>query len=92
MKKTYYLIKERILGKREEDEEIRDYLFLNGAWMPDYRMKIFSYLMGFDPSEPEDSPYAVGNSDIMDDIEEISEERAVGLVTQWAISSFYAKG
>ena len=92
MKKTYYLIKERILGKREEDEEIRDYLFLNGAWMPDYRMKIFSYLMGFDPSEPEDSPYAVGNSDIMDEIEEISEEQAEALVTKWVLYNFKKEG
>ena len=29
--------------------------------------------MGYDPYEPSDSPYVIGNLDIMDKIEEISQ-------------------
>lgn len=31
--------------------------------------------MGYDPSEPSDSPYGISCTDIMDDIEEISRAR-----------------
>ncbi len=33
-------------------------------------------LMGYDPTEPPGSPYAMMNSSVMDEIEEISEEKA----------------
>jgi hypothetical protein len=37
------------------------------------------YLIGFDESEPEGSPYAVGNTDIMEKIKEITEQETVKL-------------
>ena len=30
--------------------------------------------MGYDPTETNDSPYKIGNTDIMDDIEKITED------------------
>ena len=70
---AYYLIKGRMLGKREDD---KDYLYGEEGWIPDVSMEIMKRLYGFDPSEPEDSPYAVGNTDIMEELEEIGCEKA----------------
>ena len=82
MKTTYYLIRERLVGKREyESDGFTDYLFLDGRWAFDGSLTILKYLMGFDETEPEDSPYAVGNSDIMDEIWEIPEEDAMKIIT-----------
>lgn len=33
--------------------------------------------MGYDPSEPSDSPYAVGNIDIMSSIKELTLEETI---------------
>ena len=70
---TYYLILNRQLGKEEDGKY---YLYTNGSWVPDTKSTILGRLMGFDPSEPADSPYAMGNMDIMDTIELITEQQA----------------
>ena len=70
---TYYLILNRQLGKEEDGKY---YLYTNGSWVPDTKSAILGRLMGFDPGEPADSPYAIGNMDIMDTIEVITEQQA----------------
>ena len=70
---TYYLILNKQLGKEEDGKY---YLYTNGSWVPDTKSTILGRLMGFDPSEPADSPYAMGNMDIMDTIEPITEHHA----------------
>lgn len=78
MKDTiYFLIFERLVGKKEDGGY---FLFSNGEWIPDTGNVIMDHLMGYDPSEPEDSPYRIGNLSIMDEIEEISRERAESLI------------
>ena len=72
-KTTYYLILNRQLGKEEDGKY---YLYTNGSWVPDTKSTILGRLMGFDPSEPADSPYAIGNMDIMDTIDVITEQQA----------------
>ena len=74
---TYYLIRNRILGRREDG--IFD-LLENGKWISDVKKLIQDRLIGFDPYEPEDSPYRTGNLSIMDEIEEIPEEMAMQLL------------
>jgi len=74
---TYYLILNRQLGKEEDGKY---YLYTNGSWVPDTKSTIFGRLMGFDPSEPADSPYAMGNIDIMDTIEPITEQQAIEFI------------
>ncbi|MBR3004192.1 MAG: hypothetical protein IKH67_03895 [Lachnospiraceae bacterium] len=76
-KTTYYLIRDRLVGKREKGS---DYLFRDGEWVPDERGVIMKRLIGFDPWEPEDSPYRFGSLSIMDDIEEISFEEAMKII------------
>ena len=78
-KATYYLILNRQLGKEEDGKY---YLYTNGSWAPDTKSTILGRLMGFDPSEPADSPYAMGNMDIMDTIEPITEQQATEFINQ----------
>lgn len=72
----YYLIKERLVGKKENDLY---YLFIDGKWVPDEECMITDRLWGYDPSEPEGSPYRFGSMSIMDEIEDISFEEAMKL-------------
>ena len=74
---TYYLILNRHLGKEEDGKY---YLYTNGNWVPDTKSTILGRLMGFNPSEPADSPYAMGNMDIMDTIEPITEQQALQFI------------
>ena len=76
---TYYLIRERRLGKVQEDGY---FLFDNGEWIPDERNVILDHLMGFDPSD--DSFYGFGNAQIMDEMEEITEEQAIAFMNREA--------
>ncbi len=73
---TYYLLWNRVLGMSNEDG---NFLYEDGKWKPD-RNVITDTLMGFDPSEPEDSPYRIGSTSITDEIEEISEEQAMKIL------------
>lgn len=75
--KKYYLILERTVGKQEENGWY--YIFKNGEWQWDANNEIFERLIGYDPSEPPDSPYGIGCTDILDEIEEISHEKAMEL-------------
>jgi len=76
-KTTYYLILNRQLGKEEDGKY---YFYTNGNWVLDTKCTILDRLMGFDPSEPADSPYAMGNMDIMDTIEVITEQQALQFI------------
>lgn len=74
---TYYLILSNQLGKEDDGKY---YLYTNGSWVPDTKSTILGRLMGFDPSEPADSPYAMGNMDIMDTIKPITEHQAIEFI------------
>ena len=74
---TYYLIRERRLGKAQGDGY---FLYDNGKWIADERNVILDHLMGFDPSD--DSFYGFGNGLIMDEMEEITEAEAIRIMNQ----------
>ena len=69
----YYLIKGRLLGKEEHGEY---FLLKNEVWEQDVNNAILDRLMGYDPSEPSDSPYGMYDTSIMEEIEEITYEEA----------------
>ena len=75
---TYYLINDRLLGKKED---LTYYLFKNAGWVLDEKNVIADHLAGFDPGEPEDSPYRFG-SGTMNDIEVITHECAIQLMSE----------
>lgn len=68
----WYLIDNHILGKTDGHG---CYIFNNGSWEEDSRCLIMDCLMGYDPTE--EGPYALGNTEIMDRIQEITEIEAV---------------
>ena len=74
---TYYLIRERRLGKAQGGEY---FLYENGEWISDERNVIKDHLMGYDPND--DTPFGFGSLSIMDEIEEIPEDRAYQLMDQ----------
>ena len=75
-KATYYLILDTIVGKKENR---RYFLFRNGDWNPDTENMIMDRLVGYDPFEPPGSPYGFGNGSVMDEMVEISSEKAAEL-------------
>ena len=64
---TYYLICEKRLGKKTNDEY---FLYDGRGWIPDERNVIRDHLMGYDPND--DTPYGFGSLSIKNEIEEIS--------------------
>lgn len=77
---TYYLIRERRLGKKENEEY---FLYDKTKWISDERNVIRDHLMGFDPGE--DSTYGFGSLSIMDEIEEIAAEEAIKIQNKQTI-------
>ena len=79
----YYLVWGNVVGRREKkDGHYENFLFKSGRWVEDEGHVIMDHLMGFDPSEPEDSPYRIGNGSVLFEMEEISEGTAVSLINQ----------
>ena len=78
----YYLIYDSILGKREcfEGYASKEWLFKDGEWVPDVGFVIMDHLMGYDPSEPPDSPYAIGSTDVLMEMDEITEAEALAII------------
>lgn len=72
MSVTYYHIKDlNLLGK---EEDYVPYLYKPGeGWIADNDNVLMDRFMGYDDSEPADSPYKIGNTSIMDLVEEIRE-------------------
>ncbi len=75
MSVTYYRIKDLdMLGK---EEDYVPYLYKPGkGWVVDNDNVLMDRIMGYDDSEPANSPYMIGNSSTMDLVEEISEKSA----------------
>ena len=79
---TYYWIREVRLGKKDENGY---FLFEKNQWVKDEKNYILDKLMGYDPCEPDDSPYKMDNLSIMDEVEEITEERAKEIMNRMTI-------
>ena len=73
----FYLLYDHLLGKEEDGKY---YLFKDKKWIPDSESVIMDHLVGYDSSEPEDSPYVTGCTSIMDEIQEISYETATNIM------------
>lgn len=46
------------------------------GWISDKESLLLDRIMGYDPSEPDVSPYRIGNLDIMEQVGKISREEA----------------
>jgi len=75
MSVTYYRIKDKDLLGKEEDYV--PYLYKPGkGWVVDNDNILMDRVMGYDDSEPANSPYKIGSTSVLDLIEEISEKAA----------------
>ena len=72
----------------EDDEQLFSLRYdMNlGEWV-DGGTTLFDNRIGFDASEPEDSPYRYGNDSCMESIVEISKEEAEALISKPIILS-----
>lgn len=77
----YYLIFGHTVGKWDQEGQ---FIFKDGRWERDHH-EIFDRINGFDPSEPLGSPYRFGNLDIMNEMEEISEEEAFSRISEQTV-------
>lgn len=75
MSVTYYRIKDlNLIGKMQDNIP---YIYLTEqGWAADTDNILMDRLMGYDETEPKGSPYAIGNTSIMELVEEISEDEA----------------
>ncbi len=86
-KVVYYLLWERVVAKREKRKEsYNDYLFKNARWVKDEENIIMNHLVGFDASEPEDSPYRYGSTSVLMEMDEISEKDAIFIMNRQILS------
>jgi len=75
MSVTYYRIKD--LGLLGKEEDYVPYLYKPGkGWVVDNDNILMDRVMGFDDSEPDNSPYKIGSSSTMDLVKEISQKEA----------------
>lgn len=75
----YYLIEDIEVCIRNDKKDYK-YNSLKGEWEPIPWSYIQDYLMGFDESEPEGSPYRMFNGDIMRRIKELDESEAERII------------
>jgi len=78
MKKYYRINDMNLIGKLDD---FIPYLHINGKWEVDNNNVLMDRLMGYDVSEPKDSNYKMGSTDMLLRIDEIAEEEALKLVS-----------
>ena len=78
--KYYHIIRRNLVAKGEGWFD--NYIYQNGEWVEDTKCLVSDRLFGYDSSEPADSPYGIGNTDMLEDIETITEEEAMKLIAQ----------
>lgn len=61
----------------EDDQQLHS----NDIWLPG-KNELWSFRVGFDSSEPEDSIYRYGNTDCMKEIKEITKEEAEAFISK----------
>ncbi|MCR4874458.1 MAG: hypothetical protein K5923_01780 [Clostridia bacterium] len=77
----YYLINDCIVGKSViYDRFSKEYIYEDGKWHVDKDWVIMDRIVGFNPNEPPDSPYAFGNDGIMSELKIISKEQAMDVI------------
>jgi len=74
MVKFYKILDKNLLAKLDNNVP---YLLIDGQWIVDKDSILMDRLVGYDKSEPDDSPYKFGNTDMLDRVEHITEEEAL---------------
>lgn len=86
MNYKFYLINGNKLSYTDGKESFE---YKNNEWIKINNSEIISRLIGYDPSEPSDSPYAIGNTDIMESIKELTLEQVIESFGKSVIDKIY---
>ena len=87
----YYLMQEREILAKGYDFKYWIYDFDKREWILDTKNIISDALMGFDDSEPEDSPYRIGNTSVMAEIKEIPIQTAQEIISDITVRNLLEK-
>ena len=63
--------------------------YKNNEWLKISNSEITDRLMGYDPNEPSDSPYVMGNTDIISSIKELTPEQVIEKYGKSVIDKIY---
>lgn len=77
----YLLMGPHLYVERDDQYKSIRYSSSEGKWV-NGNHELSDSRVGFDPSEPEDSPYRYGNASCMDDIIEVTKEEAEKFIDQ----------
>ena len=81
MKEQYYEITDLKQIGRKADGVMQ--VYKDGEWVADRDHLLMDRLMGYDPAEPSDSPYGIGNTEIMKTVHRISLAAARERIAEW---------
>ena len=88
-KMKYYLLKDS--GLVAKGDEWHYWIYYDYEWHKDTESIVRGKLIGYDPSEPADSPYAIGSTSIMNEIEQISYEKAMHIIGEQIVDNLIHK-
>ena len=88
-KLNYYLLKDS--GLVAKGFGSTHWIYYDFSWLKDTKSFVYDKLIGYDPSEPEDSPYGIGSTSVMDEIEQISYAEAMDIIAKQIIINLIHK-
>ena len=94
MKETefnYYLMQDRGIVARGVFLDNWIFDFESRKWVKDEKHIISDALMGYDPGEPEGSPYGIGSTSAMDEIKHIDYETAMQFISDTIVQNLVKK-
>ena len=86
---TYYRVKYN--GMIAKGDGLEYWIYDKGKWIKDEESMISDMINGYDPYEPPGSPFAFSSTSIMDEIEEITYEKAMDLIAKKTIRKLIRK-
>ena len=82
---NYYLLNDKGLLAKGLYFDNWIYDFEHREWVKDKKCIISDALMGYDPGEPEGSPYGIGSTSVMDEVKHISYETAMQIISDMIV-------
>ena len=88
---NYYLIPDRGIVARGVFLDNWIFDFESRSWVKDTKYIISDALMGYDPGEPEGSPYGIGSTSVMDELKRIDYETAMQIISDTIVQNLINK-
>lgn len=89
MRLNYYYLKD--MGTVAKGFRYQNWIYRNGEWVKDTKSLVWDKLIGYDPGEPEGSPYGIGSISVMSEIKRISYEEAMDIIGERIIRELIQK-